>query len=136
MFWQDDFVKYDIWRDTLADAHLEWPELRKYNFTKKMCQETWPTRKGYDNEKEPYGKPFPFYQMQGTFESYEAVQDFKYRQEWRKFFETVLNLPLKEPLTHLKSIEEIEAEHEQLVNNQQAAVDKEMEEVRKKFVSS
>ena len=64
------------------------------------------------------------------------MQDFKYRQEWRKFFETVLNLPLKEPLTHLKSIEEIEAEHEQLVNNQQAAVDKEMEEVRKKFVSS
>ena len=61
---------------------------------------------GKDHEQEPYGKPFPFYEMQGTFEGYKAVLEFEFRQEWRNFFDTVLNLPHKEPLDEILTLED------------------------------
>ena len=129
MFWTLDFPLYDIWAETLALEEIEeWPEIRKYTFLKKTCQEVWPTRVGKDNEQEPYGKPYEFYEMQGSFESYPQIIDFKYRQEWRILFETELNVSVKEPLEQIKSLEQVLEDEERDTQEKWKGIYKALEE--------
>ena len=111
LFLRDDFSKYDIIAEILADA--QWfpyakPEkkqvLHRYTYLKKNCQEMQP-----DFPTTPYGDPFAFFEIQGEPEVHHETSEFEYRHEWRAYFDQTLNLKVKEPLEEIMSAEEREA---------------------------
>ena len=84
-----DFSRFDIYGEVLADPELvdkKGQVLRKQKYVKKMCQETEP------ETGKPYGKPVPFYEPLGNFETFD-LSSLYWRHEWRNYFVEQLKIP-------------------------------------------
>ena len=72
----------------------------KYTYQKKSCQETWPGK-----PTQPYGEPLTFYEQQGNATGYD-ISDLYWRIDFRDIFLKYLNLPLREPLEDIGTVED------------------------------